>query len=160
MAAVWHRLRGALRARGAAAWPLPVRAVLLDRDGTLVVDVPYNGDPSRVEPVGGATRSLDRLRAAGVRLGVVTNQSGIGRGLVTRAQADAVNAAVDAALGPFATWQVCPHAPEAGCGESPASNWRNGPRGPAAACSTPQPKWKYQPCSCSHPAATRSATKG
>ena len=56
-------------------------AVLFDRDGTLVHDVPYNGDPARVRPVPGARAALDRLRAAGLRLGVVTNQSGLARGL-------------------------------------------------------------------------------
>jgi HAD superfamily hydrolase (TIGR01662 family) len=90
-------------------------AVLFDRDGTLVHDVPYNGDPARVEPVPGARSALDRLRAAGLRLGVVTNQSGIARGLITRAAADAVNARVEELLGPFDTWQVCPHDDADGC---------------------------------------------
>ncbi|MEU1688840.1 hypothetical protein ABZ452_26380, partial [Micromonospora sp. NPDC005707] len=40
-------------------------AVLLDRDGTLIEDVPYNGDPEKVRPVPGAREALDRLRAAG-----------------------------------------------------------------------------------------------
>ena len=61
-------------------------AVLLDRDGTLVEDVPYNGDPEQVRPVPGARAALDRLRAAGLRLGVVTNQSGLARGLFTEPQ--------------------------------------------------------------------------
>jgi histidinol-phosphate phosphatase family protein len=50
-----------------------------------------------------------------VRIGLVTNQSGIGRGLITRDQADAVNARVAELLGPFETVQVCPHAPDDGC---------------------------------------------
>ena len=90
-------------------------AVLFDRDGTLVVDVPYNGDPDRVRPVPGAGAALDLLRAAGIPVGVVTNQSGIARGLISAAQADAVNCRVEALLGPFAVWQVCPHGPEDGC---------------------------------------------
>ncbi|GAA3341628.1 HAD-IIIA family hydrolase [Amorphoplanes nipponensis] len=90
-------------------------AVLFDRDGTLVVDVPYNGDPARVEPMPGARAALDRLRAAGLRLGVVTNQSGLARGLFTEAQLAAVNARVEELLGPFDTWQVCPHDDAAGC---------------------------------------------
>jgi hypothetical protein len=40
--------------------------VLLDRDGTLVVDVPYNGDPELVRPVTGAVEALRMLRAAGI----------------------------------------------------------------------------------------------
>lgn len=90
-------------------------AVLFDRDGTLVVDVPYNGDPALVRPVRSARAALDLLREAGVPTGVVTNQSGIARGLISRAQADAVNQRVEELLGPFAVWQVCPHGPGDGC---------------------------------------------
>ncbi len=133
-AAVAHRLRGELVHRGAqpltpgsagskdpagSITPAPTGAriagVLFDRDGTLVHDVPYNGDPALVAPVDGAREAVAALRSAGVAVGVVTNQSGIGRGLITAEQADAVNAAVDAAVGPFDTWQVCPHAPGDGC---------------------------------------------
>jgi histidinol-phosphate phosphatase family protein len=90
-------------------------AVLLDRDGTLVVDVPYNGDPAAVVPVPGAAAALARLRAAGVRLAVVSNQSGIARGLLTRAQVDAVNERMEALLGPLGPIEYCPHGPEDGC---------------------------------------------
>ncbi|XVS66835.1 D-glycero-alpha-D-manno-heptose-1,7-bisphosphate 7-phosphatase [Actinosynnema sp. CA-299493] len=90
-------------------------AVLFDRDGTLISDVPYNGDPDRVRPMPGAGDVLRVLRAHGVRTGVVSNQSGIGRGLLTRSQVDAVNAEVEALLGRFDTWQVCPHHPDDGC---------------------------------------------
>ncbi|MHA6625088.1 D-glycero-alpha-D-manno-heptose-1,7-bisphosphate 7-phosphatase [Pseudonocardia sichuanensis] len=90
-------------------------AVLFDRDGTLVVDVPYNGDPDRVRPVPGAAAALHLLRAAGIPVGVVSNQSGIARGILTTAQVDAVNRRVDELLGPFAVWQVCPHGPDDGC---------------------------------------------
>jgi HAD superfamily hydrolase (TIGR01662 family) len=114
-AAVVHALRGRRRWRAAEPWPVRPRAVLFDRDGTLVHDVPYNGDPRRVAPIEGAGRAVRRLRAAGLRLGVVTNQSGIGSGRITAAQADAVNAAVDARVGPLDTWQVCPHAATDGC---------------------------------------------
>jgi histidinol-phosphate phosphatase family protein len=90
-------------------------AVLLDRDGTLVLDVPYNGDPERVRPVPGARKALDRLRAAGIPVAVVSNQSGIARGRLTRAQVEAVNARVDALLGPLGPFLYCPHGPEDGC---------------------------------------------
>ncbi|WP_243707257.1 HAD-IIIA family hydrolase [Micromonospora sp. KC606] len=90
-------------------------AVLLDRDGTLIEDVPYNGDPDKVRPVPGAREALDRLRGAGLRLAVVTNQSGLARGLFTAAQLLAVNARVEALLGPFDSWQVCPHDDSVGC---------------------------------------------
>lgn len=92
-----------------------IRAVLVDRDETIVADVPYNGDPAKVVPMPGAREALDRLRAAGLPIAVVSNQSGIGRGLVTRAQVDAVNRRVEELLGPFDGFFLCPHAPEDDC---------------------------------------------
>jgi D-glycero-D-manno-heptose 1,7-bisphosphate phosphatase len=80
-----------------------------------VVDVPFNGDPEKVEPAPGARALLDRLRAAGLPLAVVSNQSGIGRGLLTREAVDAVNRRVDELIGPFAGFFICPHAAEDGC---------------------------------------------
>ncbi|WP_332843786.1 HAD-IIIA family hydrolase [Actinomycetospora lemnae] len=91
------------------------RAVLFDRDGTLVVDVPYNGDPDLVEPVPTAAAALERLRAAGVPVGVVSNQSGVARGLLDPAQVAAVNARVGELLGPFADWRWCPHGADDRC---------------------------------------------
>ncbi|WP_258177468.1 D-glycero-alpha-D-manno-heptose-1,7-bisphosphate 7-phosphatase [Streptomyces solincola] len=93
-----------------------VRAVLFDRDDTLIADVPYNGDPGLVRPVRGAREAVDRVRAGGLATGVVSNQSGVGRGLLSHAQVRAVNARVEALLGPFGAWVYCPHAPEDGCG--------------------------------------------
>jgi len=104
-------LAGHVRARRTG----PVAAVLFDRDGTLVVDVPYNGDPDRVEAVPGAGAAVARLRAAGIPTGVVSNQSGIARGLITEAQVRLVNARVEALLGPLGPWAWCPHAPGDGC---------------------------------------------
>jgi histidinol-phosphate phosphatase family protein len=113
--AVWHRLAGTWRFRRAGAWPPPVRAVLFDRDGTLVHDVPYNGDPAKVQPVPGAAAAVARVRASGLAVGVVTNQSAVARGLATRAQVDAVNQRIEQLLGPFDTWQMCVHDEQAGC---------------------------------------------
>ncbi|MFC5833543.1 D-glycero-alpha-D-manno-heptose-1,7-bisphosphate 7-phosphatase [Nonomuraea insulae] len=90
-------------------------AVLFDRDGTLIRDVPYNGDPAKVEPFPGVRVALDRLRRLGVRLGVVTNQSGVGRGLLTGADVEAVNGRVNTLLGPFDVWEICPHSPWERC---------------------------------------------
>lgn len=95
------------------------RYVLLDRDGTLVRDVGY---PHRLEDYAllpGVVEGLRALRAAGYALAIVTNQSGIGRGLFDRAAYDrfhgrlladlaAAGIAIDATF-------LCPHAPEAGC---------------------------------------------
>jgi HAD superfamily hydrolase (TIGR01662 family) len=90
-------------------------AVLFDRDGTLVIDVPYNGDPALVQPMPGARAALDRLRGAGLRVGVVTNQSGLARKRFTAGQMTAVNRRIEELLGPFDTWQICPHDETAGC---------------------------------------------
>ena len=111
-AATAYRLAGEARARRLAR---RAEAVLLDRDGTLVVDVPYNAEPARVVPVEGARPALDRLRAAGIPLAVVTNQSGVGRGYMTREQLHAVNERIEELLGPFDWWAVCTHRPDEAC---------------------------------------------
>jgi len=113
-AAGWW-LRGFVaRDRRLAPRPRPA-AVLLDRDGTLVVDVPYNGDPALVEPMPGAAEALARLRAAGVRTGVVSNQSGVARGRLRHADVVAVNGRVEELLGPLGPVEWCPHGPADGC---------------------------------------------
>lgn len=89
--------------------------MLFDRDGTLVVDVPYNGDPAAVTPMPGAVEAVARVRAAGLPTAVVSNQSGIARGIVDADRVAAVNARVDALFGAFDAWCVCPHAPDDGC---------------------------------------------
>ncbi len=89
--------------------------MLFDRDGTLVVDVPYNGDPALVQPVPQAAAALARLRAAGVRTAVVTNQSGIARGLLTRIQVDAVHVRLAELVGDLGPVFVCEHGPDDGC---------------------------------------------
>ncbi|WP_233160840.1 D-glycero-alpha-D-manno-heptose-1,7-bisphosphate 7-phosphatase [Actinophytocola xanthii] len=89
--------------------------MLLDRDGTLVHDVPYNGDPRRVQPVPHAREALDLLRGKGIRLAVVTNQSGVARGLLTEDQVRAVHTRLTELLGPFDDWRYCPHGAEDGC---------------------------------------------
>lgn len=89
---------------------LGIRAVLFDRDHTITIDdPPYNGDPLAVREMPGARAAVSRLRTAGVPVGVVTNQSGVGLGLLTTEQVEAVNARVDELIGPFDTWQYCPH---------------------------------------------------
>jgi histidinol-phosphate phosphatase family protein len=114
--AVYHRLRGMLAHRRVPRWRPPPRVVLFDRDGTLVHDVPYNGSPAAVRPVDGARLALDRLRARGIRVGVVTNQSGVARGLLSGGDVDAVHGRLAELLGPFDAVAVCPHAPDGGCG--------------------------------------------
>jgi D-glycero-D-manno-heptose 1,7-bisphosphate phosphatase len=95
------------------------RAVFLDRDGTLMVDTGYPRDPAEVRLLPGATVALTRLKEHGFRLVVVSNQSGIARGLVTQEEARAVH---DRFVGCLAAQGVvldgvyyCPHGPDGSC---------------------------------------------
>jgi HAD superfamily hydrolase (TIGR01662 family) len=90
-------------------------AVLFDRDGTLVEDVPYNGDPALVALRPGARAAVDLLRANGINLGIVSNQSGVGRGLLSARQVERVHARIAGLLGPFDDIRFCPHLPADGC---------------------------------------------
>ncbi len=58
-----------------------LRAVFLDKDGTLIEDVPYNVDPALIRLTPGAGEALAALQGAGYKLIVVSNQSGVARGL-------------------------------------------------------------------------------
>jgi len=117
-AATWHWLTGWLRLPRLLGdtGPRVPRAVLFDRDGTLVVDVPYNGDPDRVAVMPGAREAVGRLRAAGVATAVVSNQSGVARGRIRAEQVEAVNRRVEELLGPMGPWLLCMHGPGDGCG--------------------------------------------
>lgn len=114
-AATWHAAVGAWRHRNAKQWRGLPDLVLFDRDGTLVHNVPYNGNSDEVSPLPGARSALERLKAAGVRVGVITNQSGIGSGRITAGHVDEVNDRIEELLGPFDSWQLCPHRVDAGC---------------------------------------------
>jgi D,D-heptose 1,7-bisphosphate phosphatase len=96
-----------------------LRAAFLDRDGTLIADPGYTGDPEVVEILPGVPEALKKLTAHGYRLVIVTNQSAIARGYATAEQVEAVNqrvvdrlalhgAAIDAVY-------YCPHHPDDGC---------------------------------------------
>ncbi len=91
--------------------------ILLDRDGVLNVDRAESVrslDDLEVEV--GAIEGCRRLRAAGITLAVVTNQSAVGRGWMTRATLDTVNLALDEQLGgAIDRWFVCDHGPDARC---------------------------------------------
>jgi D-glycero-D-manno-heptose 1,7-bisphosphate phosphatase len=67
-------------------------------------------------PMPGAREALDRLRDVGIPVGVVTNQSGVARGLISAEQLELVNARVSELLGPFDAWSVCLHGEDDGCG--------------------------------------------
>lgn len=98
---------------------MPEPGVFLDRDGTIIDDPGYLSDPSQVRLLPGAADALVRLEAAGYRRIVITNQSGIGRGLYDRSAFDAVQREVERQLAEHgasvdATYH-CPHLPRAGC---------------------------------------------
>jgi len=96
-----------------------IDTVLLDRDGTVIVDEHYLCDPARVRLLPGAGQALARLADAGMRLFLVSNQSGIGRGFFTEAGHLAVQARLEALLREhgvrLADAAFCLHAPDAGC---------------------------------------------
>jgi D-glycero-D-manno-heptose 1,7-bisphosphate phosphatase len=88
-------------------------AVFVDRDGTLMHDADYCSHPSQVKVFAGAAAALRRLKDAGFRIIVITNQSGIGRGFFSEEQYRAVESEVSRQLGNGlidATY-FCPDAP-------------------------------------------------
>ncbi|WP_415910904.1 D-glycero-alpha-D-manno-heptose-1,7-bisphosphate 7-phosphatase [Oleiharenicola sp. Vm1] len=91
------------------------RGLFFDRDGTLIVHRHYLHDPDGVELLPGAREMLEWATEAGYRLFLFTNQSGIGRGLFTLAQAEACNVRMFELLGArvrFAGTCVAPETPE------------------------------------------------
>ena len=93
--------------------------IILDRDGTIVIDRHYLGDPEGLEFLPGAAAGLRKLHILGCKLIVITNQSGIGRGLLTLEQVLRVNAGLkmmmDTIGAPLTATYFCPHAPDAHC---------------------------------------------
>lgn len=107
---------------------IPRPAVFFDRDGTLIQDRHYLGDPAGVELLPGAAAALRRLNRAGVPVVIITNQSGIGRGYFSEADYHAVQRRLVALLAAGGAWADavyhCPHAPD---------------HAPACACRKPRP---------------------
>jgi len=92
------------------------RAAFLDRDGTIIRDTGFVRDPRSVALIPGAAEAIKRLNEAGWVVVVVTNQSGIARGLLTIEDYEAVAARLDTLLSEHgahldATY-MCPHHPE------------------------------------------------
>jgi D,D-heptose 1,7-bisphosphate phosphatase len=108
-------------------------AVFLDKDGTLIVDVPYNVEPDLIRLADGAVDGLRLLHAAGYLLIVVSNQSGVARGYFDEAAIGPVEARLrallDAAGVPLAGFYYCPHHPD-----GPVSRYAT-----ACACRKPAP---------------------
>lgn len=97
----------------------PRPAVVLDRDGTIIVERHYLADPEQVELIPGVVAGLRQLQALGLKLVVITNQSGIGRGFFDEACLERIHrrpAGCAAAEGVHLDGiYVCPHRPEDGC---------------------------------------------
>lgn len=93
--------------------------IFIDRDDTIIHDIPYLGDPALVQLTPGAGRALKAFAEAGFKIALVTNQSGIGRGLITLGDMHRVNArmmellAVDGAR--IDDVFYCPHCPGDNC---------------------------------------------
>jgi D-glycero-D-manno-heptose 1,7-bisphosphate phosphatase len=89
-------------------------AVFLDRDGTLMREVNYCSDPQLVDIFPGVPAALLKLKAAGYKLIVISNQAGIGRGYFTEAQYRMVEAEVARAILPatFDAVYFCPDRPD------------------------------------------------
>lgn len=91
------------------------RAVLFDRDGTLVENREVLRDPADVAFMPHAREALARLRERGLRIGVVTNQPSVADRRVTARELQAVHARIGEAIGPIDGWFVCTHSPSASC---------------------------------------------
>jgi D-glycero-D-manno-heptose 1,7-bisphosphate phosphatase len=100
----------------------PRPAVFFDRDGTLIEDVPYLADPARLRLLPGAAEALVRVHQAGWACVLVTNQSGIGRGLITEARLHEIHAVLTRQLAEHGAALdgifFCPHAP---CNDDPTA---------------------------------------
>jgi D-glycero-D-manno-heptose 1,7-bisphosphate phosphatase len=95
------------------------RGLFLDRDGTVIEECGYLTDPALVRVLPGAARALSALASEGWKLIVVTNQSGVGRGLIAPHQMEAVQRRfldlMQSQGIPIAGSYVCPHSPEDDC---------------------------------------------
>ena len=92
-------------------------AVFIDRDGTIMEDRDYCSNPSEVKLFPGALEALRRLKSNGFKLIIITNQSGIGRGLLTLEQYRTVESEVVQQLGTGLVdgTYFCPHVPGQNC---------------------------------------------
>ncbi len=92
---------------------MPARAVFLDKDGTVIEDVPYNVDPERIKLTPGAAEGLAALAGAGYRLIVVSNQSGVAYGYFAEDALAAVERRLQELVGESSVrldgFYYCPH---------------------------------------------------
>jgi histidinol-phosphate phosphatase family protein len=90
--------------------------VFVDKDGTLVVDVPHNVDPARLALAPGAHEAIGKLAASGYRVIVVSNQPGAALGLFPEDALFKVEERLRVLLPKLDGFYYCPHAPDSGCG--------------------------------------------
>ncbi|MCX6112766.1 MAG: HAD family hydrolase [Proteobacteria bacterium] len=93
------------------------KAVFLDRDGTIMHDHGYIKDPQKVDILPGVSEAVDILIDNGFMLFIVTNQSGIGRGIMTMADVNKVNDKMLSYIGRNKIKEIliCPHGPDESC---------------------------------------------
>lgn len=89
------------------------RAVFLDRDGTLMEEVNYCGNPADVKVLPGVREALRKIKSAGFLIFIISNQAGIGRGIITEEQYRLVQAELLRQLeaGSIDATYYCPDAP-------------------------------------------------
>ena len=94
-------------------------AVFIDKDGTLVQDVSYNVDPANVRLTAGAGQALCHMKNTGYKLIVISNQSGVAKGLFEERELLPVNERIQTLLEPYGVevdaFYYCPHGPGDGC---------------------------------------------
>ena len=92
------------------------RAIFIDKDGTLVEDIPYNVDPKLLRFTEGAVDGLIKLRSRGYLLILVSNQSGVAHGYFREEALRHVEEKIQEMLSPFGVWLdasfFCPHHPQ------------------------------------------------
>lgn len=95
------------------------KVIFLDRDGTIICDKDYIRDPEKVEPLHGVGEVLAYLKECGFLLVMVSNQSGIGRGILTSDEVEGVNKRLFSILSEcnvsLDAVYYCPHSPEEQC---------------------------------------------
>ena len=93
------------------------KAVFLDRDGTIIVDYGYINDPNKVDLLPGVIEAIDILLKDGFLVFIVTNQSGVSRGMMTMEDVKTVNNKLLKLLGKdkIKDILICPHSPEDDC---------------------------------------------
>jgi D-glycero-D-manno-heptose 1,7-bisphosphate phosphatase len=91
------------------------RAVFLDKDGTLVEDVPYNVDPARIVLTESAAEGVGLVAARGYEVIVISNQPGAAMGLFPERALQDVERSLREVLPRLDAFYYCPHRADAGC---------------------------------------------